>query len=87
MVITVDHYGNLGTNLESKLAEGAADLHARIAGHEIHGLSKTFGSRDPGELVMLIDSDGYLTVAVVNGDAARELGVDIGETVELVAQA
>lgn len=83
-VITVDHFGNLGTNISGDQLTGRDSLHVRIAGREIQGISRTFGERSPGELVAVIDSDGSLAVAIVNGDAARTLDAQVGERVEVV---
>ena len=83
-VITVDHFGNLGTNIMGDDLPERVSLRVRIAGREIQGISRTFGERAPGELVALIDSDGALAVAIVNGDAAQVLGVQVGERVEVI---
>lgn len=86
-IISVDHFGNLSTNLNQQQVARLQNPQVRIAGKTIHGLSKSFGSRDPGELVAFIDSDDTLAIAVVNGDAARELGINLGEPVEVVQAA
>ena len=82
-VVEIDHFGNLGTNLAPEHLQGAQTIRFKIAGQEIHGLSRTFGDRTPGELTALIDSSGMLAVAVVNGSAARKMGVEVGEPVEV----
>jgi S-adenosylmethionine hydrolase len=82
-VITVDHFGNLNTNVNEQDIRHPRDLRVRIAGQEIRGLSRTFGDRASGELIALIDSDHSLAIAIVNGNAARQLGIDLGEPVEI----
>jgi S-adenosylmethionine hydrolase len=85
-VITVDAFGNINTNVYEQDLQALPEprnLVVRLAGREIRGLSNTFGDRPAGELIALIDSDHSLAVAVVNGSAARDLGVDIGEAVEI----
>jgi S-adenosylmethionine hydrolase len=84
-IISIDHFGNLRTNLESEQLQNLRDIRVRIAGKEIHGLVRTFGDRAPGELVALIDSDNDLAISIVNGDAAQEIGVDIGAPVEVIS--
>ncbi len=82
-VIVVDNFGNLSTNLTK---EHLADMQAvvvHVAGREIRGLVQTFGDRQPGELVALIGEAGDLAISIVNGDAARTLGVGVGEPVEV----
>lgn len=83
-VLEIDHFGNLGINLGSQYLKGAEAARVRIAGREIQGISRTFGDRAPGELLALIDSSGKLAISVVNGDAAREIGVSVGELVEVL---
>ncbi len=90
-IITVDHFGNLNTNLNFQDLQSAnadlKDLQLSIAGRTIHGLVKTFGDRGRGELIALIDSDNSVAIAIVNGNAARELGVGFGAPVEVICKA
>lgn len=85
-VLSVDHFGNLRTNLVRSQVEGLTDLRVRIAGQEIRGLSETFGEHPQGTLIALIDSDDDLAVSIVGGSAARELGAEIGSQVEVVSE-
>lgn len=82
-VIFRDTFGNLVTNIREKCIgsapPGAWDV--EIAGQRVRGISGTYGDRSHGELVALIGSSGWLEVAVVNGDAGRQLGVSSGTTV------
>jgi S-adenosyl-L-methionine hydrolase (adenosine-forming) len=82
-IITIDHFGNLNININEQDIRNPQNLRVRIAGQDIYGLSKTFGDRAPGELIALIDSDHSLAIAVVNGNAARTLNIDLGEPVEV----
>jgi S-adenosylmethionine hydrolase len=84
-VLYVDGFGNLGTNLAGAFLTSAAGAQVRIAGRVIDGLVKAFGDRPAGSLVALIDSSGYLSISLVNGDAARELNVRPGEKFEILA--
>jgi S-adenosylmethionine hydrolase len=87
-VIHVDHFGNLATNIDAA-ALAAASLtgqfvsQVRIGGHVIPGMVQAFGDRTPGDLIALIDSDGYLAVSVVNGSAAGRTGAQLGDPVEV----
>lgn len=83
-IIHIDYFGNLGTNIRLEHLTGNKDVRVRVAGQEIRGLVKTFGERQVGELVALIDSNGILAISVVNGNAAARLGADIGDPVELI---
>lgn len=56
----------------------------RVGDRSITGLVKTFGERPPGDLIVTIASDNDLEIAVVNGNAAKELGLAAGVLVEAV---
>jgi S-adenosylmethionine hydrolase len=80
VVTTVDHFGNLITNIESKLLK---DL--RVPCVEIEGrtlpLSRTYGEADSGALLALINSVDVLEIATRDGSAADVLGVGAGTVV------
>ncbi len=73
-ITDVDHFGNLSTNIPgnwlSKYSPG--NLTFCLGDVIIHGLNKTFGERPEGEWVAFIDSDDYLALAIVNGNAASK---------------
>lgn len=77
-VVHVDRYGNLITSLT------ATDLPSnpvfRVAGQQVDGLAPHFQPGTDG-LIALIGSSGLLEIAVPNGNAARVLGVGVGEPV------
>ena len=81
-ITLIDHFGNIRTNLRVDKVDANANI--RIASAEITGLVKSYGHKDVGTLVALGDSGGYLEVAVVNGNAAERLGVQVGDVVEVV---
>lgn len=76
----VDHFGNLWLNIRrSELADaGIAEAEAicRVNTTEIRGLSARYGT-EPGALVLLENSQGWLEIAQAQGDAARVLGVGV----------
>jgi S-adenosylmethionine hydrolase len=55
-----------------------------IKGERITGLVSTFGERSPGTLVALFDSSGSLAIAIVNGNAAEFLNINVGDKIELI---
>jgi len=83
-ISVIDRFGNLTTDLPASLLERLDGLLFRIAGHEITGLVDSYGVRSPGDLVSLVDSEGYVEVAIVNGNAARTLNVRLGDPVDVV---
>ena len=82
-VIFRDYFGNLITNLNAAhLAEHPSDAWVvEIAGERIEGLSRTYGEKPAGSAMALVGSSGWVEVAVVNGDAARQLNAGAGTTV------
>jgi S-adenosylmethionine hydrolase len=82
-VIQVDHFGNLAVNIKRSHLEGMGSVQVTIGGVAIHGLVRTFGESEPGELVAMIDSSDHLSICVVNGSAAENLSAQVGTPVEV----
>lgn len=80
----IDHFGNIIANVRDEHLRDKDYLTVRLGSEEIHGMVRTFGERSPGELIALIGSTGDLVVAVVNGDAAQQLGARIGDPIEII---
>ncbi len=82
-VIFRDTFGNLITNINAEyLGETSrGDWEIEIAGERITGILRTYGDRPAGSLIALVGSAGWVEVAVVNGDAARQLTAGAGTTV------
>jgi S-adenosylmethionine hydrolase len=83
-VVLIDVFGNIATNLAGELVKTAENVTIRISGQTIEGLVKSYGERKPGDVVALIDSEGFLEVAAVNGNCAQTLQVAVGDPVELI---
>jgi S-adenosyl-L-methionine hydrolase (adenosine-forming) len=82
-VVHIDHFGNLATNLGTTHLAHLPTFHIKIKGIEIHGMVKSFGERQVHELAAMLDSDGRLAIAVVNGSAAQLLQARVGDPVEV----
>jgi S-adenosyl-L-methionine hydrolase (adenosine-forming) len=82
-VLAVDHFGNLVTNLTPEHLPANRAVVLKVGEASIEGLVETFGEREPGSLVAMIDSSGTIAVAVVNGSAADKLKVGVGTTITL----
>jgi S-adenosylmethionine hydrolase len=82
-VIFRDAFGNLITNVSSAhlISHEGESWVAEIAGERIEGLSRTYGDKPTGSLMALVGSTGWVEIAVVNGDAARQLTAGAGTTV------
>ncbi|MGI9248462.1 MAG: SAM hydrolase/SAM-dependent halogenase family protein [Woeseiaceae bacterium] len=73
VIVTVDAFGNLISNIDAALIEGFKEPVAAIAGHQIAMLS-TYGRASPGDLLALVNSFGVVEVAKAEGSAAEGLG-------------
>ena len=81
-IVYEDWYGNLVSNIPQDLLAGPSFTRVHIKQRRVDGLCRTFGDAPPGqELIALIDSHGFLEVAVLNGSAAGLLGVKAGERI------
>jgi S-adenosyl-L-methionine hydrolase (adenosine-forming) len=82
-VIFRDAFGNLITNVNVEhLADVPRDAwEIEIANERIDGILRTYGDRPAGTLIALVGSSGWVEVAVVNGDAGRQLTAGAGTTV------
>jgi S-adenosylmethionine hydrolase len=56
-------------------------LSVEVSGLMIRRVSPFFSEAPEGEAVALINSFGYLEIAVNRGDAAKSLGVSLGQEV------
>jgi S-adenosylmethionine hydrolase len=82
-VIQIDHFGNLRTNITQADLEQfslSGKVVISIQGQQVC-LSRIYAEADPGCLLALIDSAGYLELAVNKGSAARLLGCAVAEPV------
>lgn len=73
VIITIDTFGNLISNIDAKLIEGFREPIADIAGHQI-AMLPTYGRARPGDLLALVNSFGVVEVAKAEGSAAAGLG-------------
>ncbi len=87
VVLRVDNFGNLMTNLTMEdlppamTAEGKIKLH--IDGKEVRQLAQTYAQGAPGEPFAIPGSSGFLEISLHKGNAARALGVHRGAEVTL----
>jgi len=83
-VTVVDVFGNCATDLPAAAVASAKGVAFRLRGREVRGLVEAYGHHPPGELVALVDSENFVEIAVVNGSAARQLGAQVGDIIEVV---
>ncbi len=85
-IVFVDHFGNCSSNIRAGDLTGLGKVRVRLRGAEVDGLARTFGERAPGEVTALINHVGELEVAVVNGDAGAQLGVSVGDPIDVIVE-
>ena len=85
-ITVIDTFGNLTTDLPADALQGRTDVLLRLRGVEVNGIAESYGYKEPGDLVALVDSEDYIEIAVVNGNAAQELGAQIGDVVEVICE-
>ncbi len=83
-VTVVDIFGNLTTDLPASVLEGQKNVLFRLLDQEVKGLVDSYGQKQPGALVALVDSENFIEIAVVNGDASKVLGAQVGDIVEII---
>ncbi len=77
VIITVDTFGNLISNIDRSLIDGFREPVAHIAGHQIPMLT-TYGRAQPGDYLALVNSFDVIEIARAEGNAAEGLGTDRG---------
>ncbi len=80
VIVTVDAFGNLISNIDAALLEPFSEAEVRLAGHSF-SLRSTYGRTQPGSYLALINSFGVLEIARAEGNAADALGTDRGAPV------
>jgi S-adenosylmethionine hydrolase len=83
-ITVIDIFGNLTTDLPASALGHLERVSFHIHGREVRGLVTSYGNEPPGELVALVDSEDYIEVAIVNGNAEKTLGAKVGDVVKIV---
>lgn len=80
VVVTVDTFGNLISNIDGGLIEPFEAPVVRVAGHHVD-MRLTYGRAKPGEYLALVNSFGVIEIAKAEGSAAEGLGIGRGAPV------
>lgn len=83
VVVTVDAFGNLITNIRADLIESFENPVAHLAGHDFE-FKSTYGRAEPGHYLALINSFGVLEIARAEGNAAEGLGSERGAPITVI---
>lgn len=83
VVVAVDSFGNLITNISGAAVERLRVTTVVVAGHKLP-VKQTYAEAKPGEYMALINSIGVLEVARAEQNASEGLGLDRGAPVTAV---
>jgi S-adenosylmethionine hydrolase len=83
IVITVDTFGNLISNIDRRMIENFRDPVAHVAGREIR-MQTTYGRATPGDYLALVNSFDVIEVAKAEGNAAEGLGLERGAPIVII---
>lgn len=81
-ILWTDRFGNLITNIPARMVEARAKgrvVTVQVGSMEIAGLRRSYSEVQVGEPLAMIGSFGMLEVAVRQGSAAAQLGVNRGK--------
>ncbi|MDR5695563.1 MAG: S-adenosyl-l-methionine hydroxide adenosyltransferase family protein [Armatimonadota bacterium] len=87
-VVYIDPFGNLVTNIPGEMVQGVwnhGDLivvESRKWSIEVT-FTPSYGFVPPGQFLAAIGSDGFLEIAINQGDAARELGAAVDQEIRV----
>lgn len=81
-VVTIDHFGNLITNIEAPQPGTQAGWEAVVAGQVARRVT-AYAEGSPGGLIALVNAWGLVEIAEYGSSAARRLAVSRGEPVLL----
>ena len=82
-IVTVDHFGNLISNIDARLLSAIPHAVVRVAGKELP-LRRTYAEVRPGDYLALVNSFGVVEIARAEQSAAEGLGLARGAPVSVV---
>jgi len=74
-VIHIDFFGNIITNITEEMLAASPNWTFEIAGLEVRTFRTAYAYAREGQIFALVGSQGFLEIAIRNGDAAGRLGV------------
>ncbi len=86
-IIYIDGFGNLMTNVSrERLADfaGGGDVAVEINDVRIEGLGRTYADVRPGSPALVVNSMGYLEIALSRGSAADVYHIGVGDGLKIV---
>ena len=84
VIVTVDAFGNLISNIDAALIESFDCPQVEVAGHRI-AMKPTYGRATPGDYLALVNSFGVIEVARAEESAAAGLGCERGAPIVVIS--
>ncbi len=82
-IIHIDHFGNATTNIARESLSALARRKISVKRKRLGGFKRTYFDVAPGHPLALFGSSGLVEIAIRDGSAAKQLGLRVGDTVEL----
>jgi S-adenosylmethionine hydrolase len=79
----IDRFGNCTTDVPGDALQAADAWQVRVRAQAIGGVRRTFADVPAGSPLAFLDSTGFVAIAVRNGSAAQQMGLDIGDQIAL----
>jgi S-adenosylmethionine hydrolase len=88
MVIYIDHYGNVLTNIDQNMFRKvnkyrSFSIQLRRAEYEISAISKAYSDVPPGEKLALFNTLGLMEISINQGNASKLLGIKQSDTIRI----
>ncbi|NTW52871.1 MAG: SAM-dependent chlorinase/fluorinase [Chlorobiaceae bacterium] len=78
-VVSIDHFGNIVTSFDASMIAGDPSWHVSAGTSGPLPISVTYGEVEPGNPLAYIGSSGMIEIAIRNGNAREEFGIDEGD--------
>lgn len=82
-IIYIDRFGNLVTNFTPNDLSSSKNVNIRIGDYEISQISNFYAQNNPGDLLAIWGSYGYLEISVNQGSAEELLKIKRGDIVNI----
>jgi S-adenosyl-L-methionine hydrolase (adenosine-forming) len=83
-ITSIDTFGNLTTDLPLSALSNPINVLFRLRDVEVNGIADSYGQKQAGELIAVVDSEDFIELAIVNGNAAQKLDAKAGDLVEVI---
>ena len=80
-VVYADKFGNLVTSIPTEILRNGARAAVKVGEKTVRGVSRSYSSAEPGELLAVAGSSGYVEISVNRGSALDVFGAKPPEVV------